>query len=70
MNSNELRAQMLRKGFKVENFAEKLGISKSAFYRKLKGTSEFDREEISKISELLELQPKDVYDIFFAKEVS
>lgn len=70
MDCNELKAQMIRKGFKVESLAEKIGISKSAFYRKLNGSSEFDREEISKISELLNLEPKDVYKIFFAKEVS
>lgn len=70
MDCNELKAQMVRKGFKVDFIAEKIGISRSAFYRKLNGSSEFDREEISKIAELLELQPKDVYNIFFAKEVS
>lgn len=70
MDCNELKAQMVRKGFNVDFIAVKIGISRSAFYRKLNGSSEFDREEISKISELLELQPKDVYNIFFAKEVS
>lgn len=70
MDCNELKAQMVRKGFKVDYIAEKIGISRSAFYRKLNGSSEFDREEISKISELLELRPEDVYNIFFAKEVS
>lgn len=70
MDCNELKAQMVRKGFNVGFIAVKIGISRSAFYRKLNGSSEFDREEISKISELLELQPKDVYNIFFAKEVS
>lgn len=70
MDCNELRAQMVRRGFKVDDLAEKMGISRSAFYRKLNGSSEFDREEISKLSELLKLGSKEVYDIFFAKEVS
>ncbi|MDA3732346.1 helix-turn-helix transcriptional regulator [Niameybacter massiliensis] len=70
MDSNELRAQMVRKGFKVERLAEKMGISRSALYRKIHGSSEFNREEIFKISNLLELQPEDVYNIFFKKQVS
>lgn len=70
MDCKELKAQMVRKGFKVDLLAEQIGISRSAFYRKMNGSSEFDRDEISKLSDLLELEPKDVYNIFFAKEVS
>lgn len=70
MDYNELKAQIVRKGFNVKSLAHKIGISHSAFHRKLKGTSEFDREEISNLSNLLELTPGDVYKIFFSKSVS
>jgi len=45
-------------------------ISHSAFYRKLKGTSEFERHEISAISRTIGLSKEEMTDIFFDELVS
>ena len=68
MDAIRLEYEMKKKGYNVERLCEKLGISKSAYYRKLKGTSEFTRSEIEKIVEVLELGTP--VGIFFASKVS
>lgn len=47
-----------------------LNMSVSAFYRKCNGVTEFTREEIAKIAEILELSGEDILSIFFAEKVS
>lgn len=45
-------------------------MSKSAFYRRLYGEVEFDREEMNQLSNFLGLSDAEVLAIFFGKEVS
>lgn len=47
-----------------------LGISKSAFQRKLKRETEFSQPEIKKIIDVFNLTNQEIRDIFFDKEVS
>jgi hypothetical protein len=76
MNSNALKAQIMLKGIKVDELLIVLKskysvrMSKSAFYRKLNGTSEFDRREILAISEALCINDDKMMDIFFREKVS
>ena len=49
---------------------EDLGISRSAWYRKLSGASEFTRDEIERISSYLNLEEEEVIIIFFPELVS
>ncbi len=65
MNPNKLRATVIAKGYSMKSFAEKIRIKRSAFYRKLNGTSEFDRAEMERIITVLELTAEQVNDIFF-----
>lgn len=60
----EMKRQKVSKG----DMCKRLGISRSAFYRKCNGLSEFTQSEIQKIAGILEL--KDIAPIFFSKEVS
>lgn len=68
MNSALLEYELKVKGMKKEELCEKLGISRSAFYRKLNGTSEFTLTEIQSIVDILGLESP--VPIFFSKEVS
>lgn len=68
MNKDLLIYEMKRKKLTTEELSKQMGISKSAFYRKLKGVSEFTQSEIQNIVDILELDSP--IPIFFAKEVS
>jgi transcriptional regulator with XRE-family HTH domain len=59
---------MKRRGVTVENLCENIGMSRSAFYRKCRGTSEFTLTEIQKIVENLGLDSP--MGIFFTEKVS
>ncbi len=68
MDSVELEIAMKRKGISYEKLSEIIGISRSAFYRKMKGQSEFTQGEIQRIVDALELDSP--MGIFFAAKVS
>lgn len=68
MDSVELEIAMKRKGISSEKLSEIIGISRSAFYRKMKGQSEFTQGEIQRIVDALELDSP--MGIFFAAKVS
>lgn len=55
MNKLELEIAMKRKGLNVVSLAEIIGISRSALYHKINGTTEFTRSEIQRIVEALGL---------------
>lgn len=66
MNSNELRAELARSGLSIPQAADKIGISKKAFYCKLDGPSEFKQSEIKALKKLLSLSDTRISEIFFA----
>ena len=68
MDRYKLEYEMKKKGISVEKMCEKLGISRSAFYRKCRGISQFTLEEIQKIVDILELESP--MGIFFTDRVS
>lgn len=68
MDSVELEIAMKRKGISSEKLSKIIGISRSAFYRKMKGQSEFTQGEIQRIVDALELDSP--MGIFFAAKVS
>lgn len=63
-----LEYKMRVKGKNISDMCEMLGISRSAFYRKCNGKSEFTVGEIKKIVDFLGLDSP--MEIFFAQEVS
>lgn len=65
MNKALLKYEMSKKGVSVSELCKKLGISRSAFYRKCNGESEFKQSEIQTIVDSLELDSP--VAIFFAK---
>jgi ACT domain-containing protein len=68
MNKALLEYEMRVNNLNVGEMCKKLGMSRSAFYRKCNGISEFTQSEMQKIIEILDL--KDPCVIFFSKEVS
>lgn len=64
MNKALLEYYMKVNGKSISDMCEILGISRSAFYRKCNGISEFTQSEIGKIVEYLNLSSP--MDIFFA----
>lgn len=64
MNKALLEYEMSSKNKSISDMCTMLGISRSAFYRKCNGKSEFTMSEIKKIVEYLALESP--VDIFFA----
>ncbi len=65
MNVNLLKARMVEHGYNDQSFSQAIGINVATFYRKKTGDSDFNREEIKKIKDLLHLTLEDVDRIFF-----
>lgn len=64
MNKALLEYKMKERGKSISDMCLMLGISRSAFYRKCKGISEFTQSEIQKIVDFLNLDSP--VEIFFA----
>lgn len=63
---NEFRAEIARRGLTIKEVAKMLGIDPVSLYRKMKGESDFFRNEIQTIREKFSLTDNDVIKIFFA----
>jgi hypothetical protein len=70
MNTNELKVQMIRQQKTAEQLCSTLGISKSAWYRKIGGESQFTQGEIMDLRRELSLDDRQTALIFFDEEVS
>lgn len=70
MNIKELKIQMLRKDKTYEQLYTALGISRSAWFRKIGGKSQFTQGEIAWLRLELELDDEQTGIIFFNKQVS
>ena len=65
MDPRLLRSRMVLCSVSQQEMAESLGLSRSAFYRKMNGASEFTRDEIYKMKKALQLNDDSLIDIFF-----
>ena len=70
MNVRELKAQMIRQGKTIDQLCASCGISKTSWFRKTTGVSEFTQGEISVIRRELDLDPDQTMLIFFDSKVS
>lgn len=66
-NEKKLRLAMLEAGISVGELAKTIGISESALYRKIKGTTEFTMSEMQNICKVLGVQGG---GIFFDPELA
>lgn len=69
MDKNKLLYFIKDRGYKLDDFCSKLGVSYAAFYGKCRD-NRFILSEIWKIKDILELSLEDVKSIFFANYVS
>jgi ACT domain-containing protein len=65
MDKALLQYEMSKNGISIGDLCEKIGMSRSAFYRKCNGKSDFTQSEIQAIVDLLHLESP--VAIFFAK---
>ncbi len=65
MNKKELEIAIIRSGLSKNDVIEKTGISRKAFYARLKGSVQFKQNEIAKLKEVLNLSDDDIISIFF-----
>lgn len=68
MNRYKLEYEMKSRGITIEKLCSDIGMSRSAFYRKCKGLSEFTQKEIQTIVDYLGLISP--MGIFFEEKVS
>ena len=66
-NTKMLEAAIALSGLPKNVIAEKIGISRSAFFKKMRNESEFKATEIVKLQEILALTAEERNRIFFAK---
>ena len=67
MNTNELKAEVIRKGITLGEFGEEVGLAKSTLSKRLKEPNTFKLDEIRVISEYLELDNDDIARVFLGK---
>lgn len=70
MRSNVLRGKIVENGMTIGEFCDRANFVRSTFDRKLSGASEFDRDEIERIIDVLGLTWDDARNIFFDDEVT
>ncbi|MGB4369064.1 MAG: helix-turn-helix transcriptional regulator [Caldicoprobacterales bacterium] len=64
MNVQKLKGARVAKGYTQEHMAEKLDISTKTYNRKELGIVEFNRREIAKLVEILDLTTEEISEIF------
>ena len=67
MKANVLKGKIVERGMTIGVFCERTGFSRSTFDRKLSGQGVFDRDEISRIIDVLHLSWDEARNIFFAE---
>ena len=68
MRANALRGKIVEKGMTIGEFCEEAKFVRSTFDRKMNGSSEFDRDEIERIIDVLGLTWDEARNIFFAED--
>ena len=70
MNTLELKARMVLKEKTIKDLCAAMGISRTAFFRKTTGVSEFTQSEICVMRKELDLDDQETAHIFFDEKVS
>ncbi|MBS4534473.1 helix-turn-helix transcriptional regulator [Clostridium sp. D2Q-14] len=70
MNSNKLKGIRIAKGYTQKQMAIKLGMAIRTYNRKELGIVEFNRAEIQKIAQILNLSLDEMNEIFFDNKLT
>ena len=65
MKQERLKGKMVEHSLRDQDMAKLLGIDSSTFYRKKNGVTEFTREEIKIMKNILNLTADEIDSIFF-----
>ena len=65
MNVDKLRGKIAENRMNISEFCEAAGFARSTFDRKMRGESEFDRDEIERIINTLKMTDEEMRNIFF-----
>ena len=68
-DSKKLSDEITDSGITITAIANKIGITREGFYKKLNNETEFKASAISTLQKILRLSNKKRDEIFFAKEV-
>ena len=68
-NSCALREIIKEKGLKLKFLAEQIGVTPAGFSKKIENELEFKPSEIKKLCDVLGLNRKQMFEIFFANNV-
>ena len=68
-NIPELKAECVRRGVTLEELASRIGINNATLYRKMTGKSEFSRNELQAIRDILYLNDEQFLHIFFENKL-
>lgn len=66
-DKNKFKYSIMVKGKNLREVANVLNISSVTLWRKMNGESEFSREEIQTIKNMLNLTQNEAFEIFFAE---
>ena len=70
MDVKELKAQMIRKDKSVDQLCAAIGISRTSWFRKVGGDSQFTQDELQRLRNELQLDDEQTIMIFFSDKVS
>ncbi len=70
INTSKLRAKRAENGYSMLELANKINRTAKSYENKEKGVTEFTRDEIQELIVILKLSVKEVYEIFFASQLT
>ena len=71
VNINKLKGKVVERGLSIRKLAEQMNVSPSKLYRKIDKNGEtFTVKEVEHISKVLNLEYREINDIFFAGYVA
>ncbi|MBR5795384.1 MAG: hypothetical protein IKY26_04520 [Erysipelotrichaceae bacterium] len=69
VNTNELKAMIIRRGFILEDLSKEVGINRVSLSKKINNKCEFKASEILRMQRVLQLSNADRDSIFFNIDV-
>lgn len=70
MKLNELKAEIVRNGMTIEEFADNVGIERTTLWRRFNNADTFSLGEIRTMANVLKIKGTRILEIFFADEVA
>lgn len=70
VNVSKLKGKIVERNTTQEELANKIGVTKSTFYRKMKQNGNFSIKEVNSIVSALDLSKDEAMAIFFSETVA